>query len=163
MLQKFDTNYLQFVGGIYSSEWFWAKLLHVLREDEQVRNAIHSFVEHCDWIPFLLTGGKDVDEMKRSVCTAGHKILWAKEWGGLPPNEWFVSLDPLLDGFTSRLFKDAYTADQAAGTISKEWAARLGLPENVIIGVGAMDAHMGAVGGQIEPYYLSKVMGNFNM
>ena len=156
---KFDTNYLQFVGGIYSSEWFWAKLLHVLRQDEQVKNAIYSFVEHCDWIPFLLTGGNDVTQMKRSVCTAGHKILWAQEWGGLPPNEWFANLDPLLDGFTSRLFKDTYTADKAAGTISKEWAARLGLPENVVIGVGAMDAHMGAVGGQIEPYYLSKVMG----
>jgi len=157
--EKFDTNYLRFIGGIYSSEWFWAKLLHVLRADEQVRNTIYSFVEHCDWIPFLLTGGNDVTQMKRSVCTAGHKILWAKEWDGLPPNDWFASLDPLLDGFTARLFKDAYTSDQAAGTISKEWAARLGLPENVIIGVGAMDAHMGAVGGQIEPYYLSKVMG----
>lgn len=157
--QKFGTNYLQFVGGIYSSEWFWAKLLHVLREDEQVKNAIYSFVEHCDWIPFLLTGGRDVTQLKRSVCTAGHKILWAKEWGGLPPNEWFAALDPALDGFTERLFKEAYTSDKAAGTISKEWASRLGLPENVIIGVGAMDAHMGAVGGQIEPYYLSKVMG----
>jgi L-ribulokinase len=157
--QKFDTNYLQFVGGIYSSEWFWAKLLHVLREDEQVRNAIYSFVEHCDWIPFLLTGGNDVSKMKRGVCSAGHKILWAKEWGGLPPNDWFASLDPLLDGFTERLFKDTYTSDQAAGTISKEWASRLGLHEDVVIGVGAFDAHMGAVGGQIEPYYLSKVMG----
>ncbi|WP_018612851.1 ribulokinase [Segetibacter koreensis] len=156
---KFDTNYLQFVGGIYSSEWFWAKLLHVLRKDEQVRGSIYSFVEHCDWIPFLLTGGNDVAQMKRGVCAAGHKILWAKEWGGLPPNEWFASLDPLLDGFTSRLFKETYTSDQAAGTISKEWASRLGLPETVVIGVGAMDAHMGAVGGQIEPYYLSKVMG----
>ena len=70
--EKFDTNYLQFVGGIYSSEWFWAKLLHVLREDEEVRNNIASFVEHCDWIPFLLTGGNDVRQMKRGVCSAGH-------------------------------------------------------------------------------------------
>jgi L-ribulokinase len=157
--QKFDTNYLQFVGGIYSSEWFWAKLLHLLRADEQVRDTIYSFVEHCDWIPYLLTGGNDIHQMKRSVCAAGHKILWAKEYGGLPPNDFFASLDPLLDGFTDKLFKDAYTSDVAAGTISKEWATRLGLPENVVIGVGAFDAHMGAVGGQIEPYYLSKVMG----
>jgi L-ribulokinase len=156
---KFDINYLQFVGGIYSSEWFWAKLLHILREDEEIRNNIYSFVEHCDWIPFLLTGGNDIHQMKRGVCSAGHKILWAKEWDGLPPNEWFASLDPLLDGFTSRLFKDTYTSDKQAGTISKEWAERLGLPEDVVIGVGAFDAHMGAVGGQIEPYHLSKVMG----
>ncbi|GEO08051.1 ribulokinase [Segetibacter aerophilus] len=156
---RFETNYLQFVGGIYSSEWFWAKLLHILREDEAVRNNIYSFVEHCDWIPFLLTGGNDIHQMKRGVCSAGHKILWAKEWNGLPPNEWFSALDPLLDGFTAKLFKDTYTSDKAAGTISKEWAERLGLPADVVIGVGAFDAHMGAVGGQIEPYHLSKVMG----
>jgi L-ribulokinase len=157
--EKFDTNYLQFVGGIYSSEWFWAKLLRVLRADEKVRKSIYSFVEHCDWIPFLLVGGTDVHQMKRGVCSAGHKILWAKEWGGLPPNEFFASLDPLLDGFTDRLFKDTYPADQSVGTITKEWATRLGLPDTTLIGVGAYDAHMGAVGGQIEPYYLSKVMG----
>jgi L-ribulokinase len=157
--ERFETNYLQFVGGIYSSEWFWAKLLHLLREDKFIRNSIYSFVEHCDWIPFLLTGGEDVREMKRSVCAAGHKILWAKEWGGLPPDDWFESLDPLLKGFTTRLFKDAYPSDIPAGTISPEWAERLALPMNVVIGVGAFDAHMGAVGGQIEPYHLSKVMG----
>jgi L-ribulokinase len=155
----FDTNYLQFVGGIYSSEWFWAKLLFVLREDEAVRNNIHSFVEHCDWIPFVLTGGNDATKIKRGVCSAGHKALWAAEFGGLPPNDFFKSLDPLLDGFTNKLFTETFTADKAAGTISLEWSQKLGLPSNVIIGIGAFDCHMGAVGGQIEPYYLSKVMG----
>jgi L-ribulokinase len=157
--QKFDTNYLQFVGGIYSSEWFWSKLLHVLRNDEQVRHSIYSFVEHCDWVPFLLSGGTDVHQMKRGVCAAGHKMLWAKEWNGLPPNEFFATLDPLLDGFTSKLFEDTYAADESVGVISSEWSSRLGLPADVVIGVGAFDAHMGAVGGQIEPYHLSKVMG----
>jgi L-ribulokinase len=156
---KFDTNYLQYVGGIYSSEWFWAKLLHVLREDEKVRTACYSWVEHCDWIPFLLTGGTDVHSMKRGVCSAGHKALWAAEFGGLPPDNFFTSLDPLLEGFTSRLFKETYTADKPAGKLSKEWASRLGLSEDVTVGIGAFDAHMGAVGGQIEPGYLSKVMG----
>lgn len=157
--EKFETNYLQFVGGIYSSEWFWAKLLHILREDEQIRDSIYSFVEHCDWIPFLLTGANDVHQMKRSVCSAGHKALWAAEFGGLPPNDFFASLDPLLDGYTSKLFNETYTADTTAGLLSKEWAERLGLSTGVAIGVGAFDAHMGAVGGQIEPYHLSKVMG----
>ena len=157
--KQFNTNYLQYVGGIYSSEWFWAKLLHVLRVNEQVRGACYSWVEHCDWIPFLLTGGSDVHEMKRSRCAAGHKGLWAAEFGGLPPDDFFSSLDPLLKGFTDRLFKDTYPSDQSAGKLSQEWAERLGLSTDVIIGVGAFDAHMGAVGGQIEPYYLSKVMG----
>jgi L-ribulokinase len=157
--QKYETNYLQFEGGIYSSEWFWAKLLRILRADESVRAAIYSWVEHCDWIPFLLTGGNDVHAMKRGICSAGHKALWAEEFGGLPPEKFFTELDPLLTGFTSRLFTKTYSADQAAGTISKEWADRLGLPSNTLIGIGAFDAHMGAVGGQVEPYHLSKVMG----
>jgi len=157
--QKFDTNYLKYVGGIYSSEWFWAKLLHVLRADAEVRNNLHSWVEHCDWIPFLLTGGTDASAIKRGRCSAGHKALWAEEFDGLPPNDFFASLDPLLNGITGRLFKDTYTSDIPAGNLSAEWAERLGLSTDVVIGVGAFDAHMGAVGGQIEPYHLSKVMG----
>ena len=156
---NFPVNYLQFVGGIYSSEWFWAKLLHILRCDEQVRRACYSWVEHCDWIPFLLTGGKRVRDMKRGVCSAGHKALWSAAFGGLPPDDFFSSLDPLLEGFISRLFKETYTADKPAGTLSAEWADLLGLSTQVVVGVGAFDAHMGAVGGQIEPYHLSKVMG----
>ena len=156
---KFDTNYLQYVGGIYSSEWFWAKLLRTLRTDEAVRKAMYSWVEHCDWIPFLLTGGKHASDIKRGRCSAGHKALWSAEFGGLPPDEFFSSLDPLLKGITSRLFKDTYTSDVSAGNLSKEWAERLGLSTDVVVGVGAFDAHMGAVGGQIEPYHLSKVMG----
>jgi L-ribulokinase len=156
---KFEINYLQFVGGIYSSEWFWAKLLHVLREDDQVRNAIHSWVEHCDWIPFLLCGGNDAKKIKRGVCSAGHKGLWSEAFGGYPPNDFFASLDKVLDGFTSKLPAETFTSAEPAGKLSAEWAARLGLSENVVVAIGAFDAHMGAVGGQIEPYYLSKVMG----
>jgi L-ribulokinase len=154
-----EGNFLQFVGGVYSSEWFWAKLLHILREDQKVRSSIASFVEHCDWIPFLLTGGTDVRQMKRGVCSAGHKALWAEAFGGLPADDFFASVDPLLQGFTQKLFTHTYSSDKPAGIISKRWAERLGLPADVVIGVGAFDAHMGAVGGQIEPYHLSKVMG----
>jgi L-ribulokinase len=124
-----------------------------------VRDAAYSFAEHCDWIPFLLTGGTDVKDLKRSVCASGHKALFAAAYGGFPPNEFFTSLDPLLDGFRDRICIEAYASDTAAGVISKEWSEKLGLPADTVIGVGAFDAHMGAVGGQIEPYYLSKVMG----
>lgn len=155
---RFPINYLQFVGGIYSSEWFWAKLLRILRIDHDVMNACHSWVEHCDWIPFLLTGGRNAADIRRGVCSAGHKALWSPTYG-LPPDDFFATLDPLLKGFTSRLFTKTYTADQPAGSLSPEWADRLGLSTSVVIGIGAFDAHMGAVGGQIEPYHLSKVMG----
>ena len=157
--KKFDINYLQFVGGIYSSEWFWAKLLHILRADKEVALATYSWVEHCDWIPFLLSGGTDAKQLKRGVCSAGHKALWSAEFNGLPPDDFFTSLDPLLKGFTDKLFTQTYTADESVGYLSAAWATKLGLTTDVVIGVGAFDAHMGAVGGQIEAYHLSKVMG----
>jgi len=157
--KKYTTNYLEFVGGIYSSEWYWAKLLHILRVDKSVEEAIYTWVEHCDWIPYLLTGESDANKIKRGVCSAGHKALWAEKFGGYPPISFFADLDPKLEKVAGSLSKEAYSAAVAVGTITPEWAATLGIPATTAIGVGAFDAHMGAVGGQIEPYYLSKVMG----
>lgn len=152
-------DYLKYVGGVYSSEWYWAKLLHVLRADKEVGKACYTWVEHSDWMPFLLIGGTDAAELKRNVCAAGHKALWAKEFNGFPSPVFFEAIDPVLLPFLKRFGQKVYTAEQAAGTISWEWAARLGLPADVVVGIGAIDAHMGAVGGRIKPYYLSKVIG----
>lgn len=154
-----NIDYLQYVGGIYSSEWFWAKLLHILKTDGKIRSNIASFVEHCDWIPFVLTGGKSLKDLKRGICAAGHKALWSESFNGYPPNDYFAAIDPLLDGFTEKLYQNIYSTDSIAGKIAPEWSKKLGLPLDVTIGIGAFDAHVGAVGGQIEPFYLSKVMG----
>jgi L-ribulokinase len=152
-------DYTKYEGGVYSSEWFWAKILHVIREDEKVRQAAFSWVEHCDWIPAILTGTTNPLELKRSRCAAGHKAMWHTDWNGLPSEEFLVKLDPLLKGLRERLFKDTYTSDISAGNLTHEWSEKLGLPATVSVGVGAFDAHLGAVGGEIKPYYLSKVMG----
>lgn len=159
LCSRWDIDYSQFEGGIYSSEWFWSKILHVSRQDEAVLKAAYSWVEHCDWIPFLLTGGTDVEQMRRSRCAAGHKALWHESFGGLPPNEFFVALDPILNGLRDRLFKKTYTSDISVGNLSDEWSEKLGLPKNIAVAVGAFDAHMGAVGAKTEPYFLTKIMG----
>jgi L-ribulokinase len=152
-------DYTKFEGGVYSSEWFWAKILHVLRADESVRENAFSWVEHCDWIPAILTGNTDPLTLKRSRCAAGHKAMWHEEFAGLPEEKFLEKLDPLLAGLRDRLYRDTYTSDVPAGKLTDEWSKKLGLPEGIIVGVGAFDAHMGAVGGEIEPFYLSKVMG----
>jgi L-ribulokinase len=153
------TDYTMYEGGVYSSEWFWAKILHVLRTDKKVREAAYSWVEHCDWIPALLTGITSVNKIKRSRCAAGHKAMWHEKWGGLPSEDFLVSIDPLLSGLREKLYTDTYTVDEPAGKITGEWAKKLGLPEDVTIGVGAFDAHLGAVGGEIKPYYMCKIVG----
>jgi len=153
------TDFTMYEGGIYSSEWFWAKMLHIIRVDEKVREAAYSWVEHCDWVTGLLTGISDPLEMKRSRCAAGHKAMWSAEFKGLPEDAFLEKLDPLLTGMLDRLYTETFTSDKVAGHLTQEWAERLGLPAGIAIGVGAFDAHMGAVGGAIRPYALSKVIG----
>jgi L-ribulokinase len=152
-------DYTKYEGGVYSSEWFWAKILHVLREDEKIRDSAYSWVELCDWIPALLTGIDDPHQIKRSRCAAGHKAMWHESWGGLPSGEFLVKLDPLLKGLREKLYKDTYTSDVKFGNLSQEWAQKLGLDTSVAVGVGAFDAHLGAIGGEIKPYYLTKIIG----
>jgi L-ribulokinase len=153
------TDFTKFEGGVYSSEWFWAKILHVLRADPGVRSAAFSWVEHCDWFTACLTGVTDALDIRRSRCAAGHKAMWHESFSGLPSEEFLVRLDPLLGGLRSRLYTETSTSNQSAGVLSPEWSARLGLPATVRVGIGAFDAHMGAVGGGITPYTMTKIMG----
>ncbi len=159
LAHRWDTDFTKYVGGIYSSEWFWAKILRTLRVDEAVRNAAFSWVEHCDWVSAVLQGDTNPLTIRRSRCAAGHKAMWHEEFEGLPSEAFLTQLDPLLAGLRERLYRHTYTSDVPMGNISKNWAQRLGLPENVVVGVGAFDAHMGAVGAGIEPYSLVRVMG----
>ena len=152
-------DFTKFEGGVYSSEWFWAKILHIVREDQQIREAAFSWVEHCDWIPAVLTDNTDPLTMKRSRCAAGHKAMWHEDWGGLPEEEFLVELDPLLAGLKDRLYEKTYTSDQRAGSLTELWAEKLGLPAGIAVAVGAFDAHMGAVGGGITENTLVKIIG----
>ena len=152
-------DYTKYEGGIYSSEWFWAKILHVLREDPRVAAEAYSWVEHADWMPALLTGNTDPLKLKRSRCAAGHKAMWHPEWDGLPSEEFLVKLDPLLKDLRDRLYHDTYTSDAKAGELIEEWAQRLGIPSGIAVAVGAFDAHIGAVGGGIGEATLTKIMG----
>ncbi|AJQ92412.1 ribulokinase [Gynuella sunshinyii] len=157
--KSWSIDYTQYVGGTYSSEWYWAKLLHVLREDAEVAANIHSFVEMCDWIPATLTGTTSPAQLKRSRCASGHKILWHERWGGLPEDAFFTAVDPLLSGFVDRIGQDSYTSDVSVGQLTAEWAEQLGLPQSVRVAVGAFDCHMGAVGAGVTANDLVKVIG----
>ncbi|MCR5713846.1 MAG: ribulokinase [Bacteroidales bacterium] len=159
LAKKWDTDYTAYEGGIYSSEWVWAKVLHVLREDAEVRAKAYSWVEHCDWLPAILTGNTRPENLYRSRCASGHKAMWLEQWGGLPDEKFLVALDPLLKGFRERLYTRTYTSDFRAGFLTPEWAERLGLTTQVAVGVGAFDCHMGAVGAEIVPNTLVRVIG----
>ena len=152
-------DYSAYEGGIYSSEWFWAKALHVLREDKAVAAKAYSIVEYCEWLPAVLTGVTKSSDIVRSRCACGHKAMWHEKWGGLPSEDFLGSLDPLLKGFRARLFDKTETADKSVGHLSNEWAKRLGLSTDVVVAGGAFDCHMGAVGAGVTPHTFVRVIG----
>jgi L-ribulokinase len=152
-------DYTKYVGGIYSSEWFWAKAVHVLETDAAVAKAAVTIVEHCDWIPAVLTGTTDLARFKRSRCAAGHKALWHAEFGGYPSDAFLAKLNARLPALKETFGTETFTSDIPFGTLSPEWATRLDLPRETVVAVGAFDAHMGAVGGGITANRLLKVMG----
>lgn len=156
---SWETDYTSRSGGIYSSEWFWAKALHLLRADEAIRNDAYSLIEHCDWMTALLTGNLKPENIKRSRCAAGHKGMWADEWGGYPSQAFFSALDPLFDRFAGHLSNKTYTSDTSAGKLTKVWSERLKLPEGIDVAVGILDAHAGAIGAGIKAHTMVKIIG----
>ncbi|MDI6050458.1 ribulokinase [Flavobacterium sp. XS2P24] len=152
-------NFTKYVGGIYSSEWFWAKILHIAKVDTAVKDAAYTWMEHCDLMTYLLIDNKDLKTFKRSRCAAGHKAMWHEDWNGLPPEEFLGQLHPYLAALRGRLYDETYTSDLVAGNLSQEWATRLGLTTDTVIAVGTFDAHSGAVGAKIEENTLVRVMG----
>jgi len=156
---KASENYLKYEGGIYSSEWFWAKTLHVLRADTAVAKAAYLWVEHCDWMSAVLTGTTHPSKLRMGRCATGHKLMWHESWGGYPPNDFFAGIDPLLNGLRDKLPAETFTSDQTCGLLTADWATKLGLPVGTPVSFSAFDCHMGAVAAKVKPGVLTKIMG----
>ncbi len=152
-------EYLAKCGGTYSSEWWWSKIWCCKKVAPDVFAAAHSWVEHCDWLPAVLTGTESPELMKRGVCAAGHKAMYCEEWGGLPDKEFLAALDPDLADLRDRLYDKAEPAGVKAGELCPQWAEKLGLPTGIAVSVGAFDAHMGAVGSGVKEGALAKILG----
>ncbi len=157
--KRLRPQYLAKIGGTYSSEWFWAKIWHCLKTDPEVFAAAFSWVELADYVPAVLCGVSDPRQIRRGVCMAGHKAMYAEDWGGLPDTEFLTALDPQLAALRGRLYETAYDASAAAGTLCAEWAAKLGLPAGIPVAIGEMDVHYGAIGCGVTEGTLVKVIG----
>lgn len=157
--RKWAVDYTKYSGGIYSSEWFWSKILHVNREDRSIHENAYTWVEQSDWIPTYLAGVNSTEGIKRNRCAAGHKAMWNAEFGGLPSQDFLETLDSSFEKLSQRFYTDTYTSDQVFGTISPYFIEKFGFNDDTIITVGAIDAHHGAVGAGSAAYTLVKVVG----
>jgi L-ribulokinase len=150
---------IEWCGGVYSSEWGFAKLLHWLRHNPDKRTKFTSAFEHCDMVAATLCGITDASRVKRSVCAMGHKWMWNAALGGLPPESFLTKVDPLLAGVRAKLGGEYATSDKIAGTLAPQWAEKLGLRAGVPIPVGAFDAHWDAIGAGAKAGDVVNVVG----
>jgi L-ribulokinase len=150
---------IDWCGGVYSSEWGFAKLLHWLRHNPGRRDRLVTALEHCDMVAAVLCGSTDHRQVPRSICAMGHKWLWNASLGGFPPEEFFVAVDPLLAGMRDKLDGPYHTSDRIAGSLCGEWAERLGLRAGIPVPVGAFDAHWDAIGAGIAEGDIVNVIG----
>jgi L-ribulokinase len=150
---------IDWCGGVYSSEWGFAKLLHWLRHNPETRGRWVTALEHCDMVVATLCGIADPAAVPRSVCAMGHKWMWNRSLGGFPADEFLQKVDPLLAGIGLKLGGRYATSDQIAGRLSPAWAARLGLSPGIPIPVGALDAHWDAIGAGVRLGDVVNVIG----
>jgi L-ribulokinase len=150
---------IRWYGGVYSSEWGFAKLLHWLRHNPDKRGQLAAAIEHCDMVAAVLCGITDPDRLPRSICAMGHKWMWNEDLGGFPPEEFFISVDPLLEGVGEKLTGLYATSNHLAGELAPVWAEKLGLRPGIPIPVGAFDAHWDAVGAGVGEGDVVNVVG----
>jgi L-ribulokinase len=156
---RYGLQAIEWCGGIYSSEWGFSKLLHWLRHNPQKRADFASAFEHCDMVTATLCGISDPSLVKRSICAMGHKWLWNRDLGGLPPEDFLTKVDPLFAGVRAKLQSEYATSDKIAGTLSASWAEKLGLKPGIPIPVGAFDAHWDAIGAGCRTDDVVNVVG----
>jgi L-ribulokinase len=156
---EFGLEAIEWSGGVYSSEWGFSKLLHWLRHNPQRRSQLATAFEHCDFVAATLCGIRNIQDAPRSICAMGHKWMWNEALGGLPPEEFLTFVDPVLAGVREKLAGKYLASDSIAGTVSPEWAEKLGLSNDVLVPVGAFDAHWDAIGAGIRLGDVVNVVG----
>jgi L-ribulokinase len=159
LAKKMRPQFLAKCGGVYSSEWFWSKILKCLRVAPEVFDAAHSWIELADFVPAALTGTLAPDTFIAGVCAAGHKAMWNENWGGYPDVEFLSQLNPKLAQLRSRLTPRVFSIDKSVGGLTERWAEKTGLTAGIPVAVGAFDAHLGAVGSGVAPGTLVKIIG----
>ncbi len=150
---------IQWCGGVYSSEWGFAKLLHWLRHNPEKRAEFATAFEHCDMVAAVLCGVTDPKNAHRSICAAGHKWLWNSALGGFPGEDFFSEVDPLLSGIAGRMGGKFEMSDNISGLLCPKWAEKLGLSAGIPIPVGAFDAHWDTIGAGARVHDMVNVIG----
>ncbi len=120
---------IEWCGGVYSSEWGFAKLLHWLRHNPVKRDKLVTALEHCDMVTATLCGITDAAQGRRAASarwvTSG---CGTRNTADFRPRRSCVAVDPLLKGVRAKLEGEyRHVGRTSRGALSAEWAEKLGL------------------------------------
>ena len=142
-------------GGRISSEWMLPKALEIMDEAPEVYAAAERFLEGGDWVVWRLTG-----VLARNACAAGYKGNWHKQ-DGQPRRDYLAAVRPGFETFyATRAVAPVVPPGTLVGTLTPEWAARLGLGRGVAVAAAIIDAHAAVLGsGVAAPGTFVMMMG----
>jgi L-ribulokinase len=131
-------------GGRISSEWLLPKALEIAEHAPRVYAAAARIVEGADWVVWRLTGA-----LARNACAAGYKGTWHKK-EGYPAREYLRALKPgFEDLYEAKIAGPVVSPGTAVGTLTPQWAARLGLTPETSVAAPIIDAHAAVLGGGV--------------
>lgn len=131
-------------GGKVSSEVMLPKVLEILEEDPEIYNTADEILEAGDWLTRLLTGSHS-----RSCSMAGYKAWW-NERDGYPEKKFFTEIHPKLYSYIGdKLPGKVIAVGKKIGTLTEEWAERLGLPAGIAVAPAIIDSHAGVPGSGV--------------
>lgn len=143
-LREKDLADLPRFGGKVSPELMLPKVLETLNEDPEVYEAADEILEAGDWLTRILTKSR-----KRSCSMAGYKVWW-NERDGYPDSEFFAGIDKRLGSFVKdKLPGPVVGVGESVGTLSEEWALRLGLKAGIPVAPAIIDSHAGVPGSGV--------------
>ncbi len=152
--RRMGESWLNRYGGKISSEWFFSKALQILQEAPEVYEAADRLIEAADWIVWQMTGVET-----RNACTAGYKAI--VQDGEFPSEAYFGALDPrFADVVDSKMRRDFARLGDAAGTLTPQAAAWMGLQPGIAVAVANVDAHVTVPAvGVTKPGTMVMIMG----
>lgn len=148
---------LKFNGyGNVSAETMPAKALWLKENERETYDKARYVVECTDWLMYRLTG-----EMNASISCAAARWYYDRPGGGFREDFYGAfGLEDVLEKFPPQVVDMGVRA----GTLNKEAAVDLGLPEGLPVGEGGADAFVGMIGlDVVSPGKIAMITGSSHL
>lgn len=128
---------LDMTGGSIAGEFLFPKLYEIYKDAPEVYENSSVFVNAGDHVASVLTGNK-----VHSMAFAVIKEHYDNHGGrGYPDKSYFAAIDQGFAEVLTKIDTPINAVGSSAGTLTDEWAKKLGLSTSTAVGIPIIDAH----------------------